>query len=89
MPEEAKDADGEVTNQTAIDSWKQKDITARNYIYATTDHTNQRLLVNCKSSREMWEKLSAQYLQNADTSKHMIQHQFFTYKYQPDHKVQI
>jgi hypothetical protein len=87
IPLENTDDGGEITNQNAINTWKQKDVTARNYLYATTDTQHQRGLVNCKSASEMWVRLSTQYLQKAPENKHMLQHQFFDYKFLPEHKV--
>ena len=43
--------------------------------------------MNCKTSHEMWKRLLGQYLQKAATNKHVLQHEFFAYKYIEDHKI--
>ena len=87
IPTEIKDENGTITNKDEIGNWKQRDVTARNFLYATTNTQHQRALVNCKTAREMWVKLSTQYLQKAAENKHLLQDQFFKYEYHHEHKV--
>lgn len=75
--------DGVVTNIEAITSWKQKDVLARNFLIATIEKQPQRTLLNCKTAFEMWTRLTSQHLQCAAENKHLLQKQFFEYKYKP------
>lgn len=79
--------DGTITNKEAIMQWQKNDVLARNYLIATIESLQQRTLVNCKTANDMWVRLSTQHLQNAVENQHVLQQQFFEYKYQPDHDV--
>ena len=68
-------------------AWKKKDVDARNFLFATIDNAQQRALVNCKTSLDMWTRLSAQHLQNAADNIHVLQQKFFEYQFQPDNTV--
>ena len=74
-------SDGEVTNKTEIAAWRKKDNSAKCYLVSTIEQQSQRTLVNCKTAHQMWTRLSNQYQQNASENKHLLQQQFFEYKY--------
>jgi hypothetical protein len=82
--------DGLVNYTEAITIWKQKDVLARNFPIATIEKQPQRTLLNCKAAFEMWTRLTSQHLQCAAENKHLLQKQFFDYKYKPGiHKITI
>jgi hypothetical protein len=65
-----------VTNNAEITSWMKKDNSASCCIVATIEETFQRSLINCKSSKEMWDRLAAQYEQAASENKYFLQQRF-------------
>ena len=80
---------GVIANQAAITEWQRRDVLARNYLIATIETLQQRALVNCRTANEMWVRLSTQHLQNAVENQHVLQQQFFEYRFQPDHDVMM
>jgi hypothetical protein len=56
---------------------------AKQYIYSTNDSERERVLMNCKTSNEMWLKLTTQYQQNASDNRHLLRNEFYSYTYQP------
>ncbi len=63
---------------------------ARNFLIATIEKKPQRTLLNCRTAFEMWTRLTSQHLQCAAENKHLLQKQFFDYKYKPGiHKITI
>ena len=74
-------------NYEAIRDWISRDILARNYLVATIEHQQQRTLINCRSAHDMWNRLSAQHLQDAAENQHALQHRFYEYQYQPGHDI--
>ena len=52
-------------NTKAIASWNKRDNSASCCIVATIEEKFQRSLINCKTSKEMWDRLAAQYEQAA------------------------
>ena len=79
--------EGQVINYEAIRDWMNRDILARNYLVATIEHQQQRTLINCRSAHDMWNRLSAQHLQDAAENQHALQHRFYEYQYQPGHDI--
>jgi hypothetical protein len=79
--------EGQVINFEAIRVWISRDILARNYLVATIEHQQQRTLINCRSAHDMWNRLSAQHLQDAAENQHALQHRFYEYQYQPGHDI--
>jgi len=55
-----------------LDHWKKKDCYARLLIFNSNDETRQKALFNCKTSCEMWNRLTTQYLQRAVDNKHLL-----------------
>lgn len=58
-----------------------------NFLIATIKKQPQRTLLNCRTAFEMWTRLTSQHLQCAAENKHLLQKQFFDYKYKPDHDI--
>lgn len=78
---------GDVTNSDAISDWMKRDILARNYLIATIENQQQRVLINCNTAHEMWVRLSAQHLRNAVENQHVLQQKFFEYQFQPENDI--
>lgn len=76
-----------VSNAAEIKTWCQKDNSASCCIVATIEEIYQRTLINCKSSKEMWDRLVRQYKQAACENKFVLQQRFFNYSFQQDHDV--
>jgi len=74
-------------NTTEINTWNKKDNSASCCIVATIEETFQRSLINCKSSKEMWDRLAAQYEQAASENKYFLQQRFYNYSFQQGHDV--
>ncbi|XP_045022796.1 uncharacterized protein LOC123466640 [Daphnia magna] len=87
LPEQILNEDGEVINLEDIQDWMGRDIIARNYLVRTIEHQQQRTLINCRTAHEMWTRISAQHLQNAAENQHVLQHRFYEYQYQPNHRI--
>ena len=45
------------------------------------DETRQKALFNCKTSCEMWNRLTTQYLQRAADNKHLLHREFINLRY--------
>ena len=56
---------------------------ARDYILATTELSQQRLLISCTTAHQMWRTLSAQHLEHAADNRLDVQARFYSYQYQP------
>ncbi|XP_057371746.1 uncharacterized protein LOC130692629 [Daphnia carinata] len=78
---EVKNEAGDVTNTAEITAWYEKDIVVRNYISATVEDSINEMLMNCKTSHEMWVRLLAQHQKNSAENLLLVQQQFFDYKY--------
>lgn len=87
LPQPIVNEDGVTTNSTLIKEWKKCDTTARVILMATITPKEQQAFVNCKSAFAIWEKLTAQYLQNASASTHVLQASFFNYQYVSEHNM--
>jgi hypothetical protein len=66
-----------------INAWKRRDVRARGYILATTELSQQRLLISCTTAHQMWRTLSAQHLEHAADNRLDVQARFYSYQYQP------
>ena len=80
-------AQGNVTNQKAINLWKKKDTQARLILMTTISPREQQAFVNCRSAFAIWTKLAAQHMQNASASTHVLQANFFHYQYVKGHTI--
>lgn len=76
-----------VTYNAEITLWMKKDNSASCCIVATIEENFQRSLINCKSSKEMWDRLAAQYEQAASENKYFLQQRFYNYSFQQGHDV--
>lgn len=60
-----------------IISWRKLDGAARRIIVLTVNENVLVHIINCKTAKEMWEKLHEVYENKNKTSKHMLQKQWF------------
>lgn len=80
-------ATGAITNQAAINTWTDKDVSARSCIFSSVEDSNRRSLISCKTSAEMWIRLATQYQQNAAESKHIMVQKFYKYEFEEGNNV--
>ena len=64
--------------------WEQRDNAAQLYITSTIDIQQLRKLINCKTAKEIWERLTSQYEIASTESKHHLLRKFFDYSYQQE-----
>jgi len=74
------------TNEAEIETWKQKDVDARTYLYSTISPTQQGSLHGCKTAHEMWTRVKTEYAENSAQNVHMLTLKFMDYKYQKGNK---
>lgn len=65
-------------------AWKKKEYKAQRIITATLSRKLTIHVLNCKSSKEMWEKLHSVFEQKGETSKHLLQQKFFSFEKDPN-----
>ena len=83
FPSQEREADGPITNQAAIDSWHQKDVSVRNYILATLEQSQKQNLYGIPTAREMWLNISTQYTTRADEIEGQLLQDMWSYTYDP------
>ena len=66
-----------------IEQWNQKDVTARNYIFATLAKPMKENLYSCESAAAMWTKLDTQYKLKAAENLHLLWQSFYDFNYHP------
>ena len=79
--------EGRVTNAAAIETWQQKDVDARTYIYSTIKTDQQSSLHGCLTASQMWSRIQTEYAQAVADNEHLLMAKFFEYKYQAGHSV--
>jgi len=72
-----------VTNSEAIEAWRKKDLDAMIILFTSVSLKQQEYLINCKTSNDIWERISVQYLPEIFD----MQKKFHTYKYVPGHNM--
>lgn len=86
-PTPVLDANRITTNEAEIKAWRRKDISAQTILTATLEQQPLKPLMNCRTSAEMWTRLTTLHEQNARENKHLMQQQFFEYAYQQGNDV--
>jgi len=84
IPEEEYTGEGDesaLANENEILLWKKKDCYAILLIFNSNYETRQKALFNCKTSCEMWNRLTTQYLQRAADNKHLLHREFINLRY--------
>ena len=72
-----------VTNRAAIDRWKKKDVTCRNYIMATNEPSQKKNIYGLSTAREMWLKIETQYASNAADLEANCLTSLYNFKHDP------
>jgi hypothetical protein len=80
-------ASGVTTDQAAITSWKQKDITAHLLISSTICSDQQCSLITCTSATDMWKRVISQFEQSASENKMFLLQQSLNYQYKEEHDI--
>ena len=75
--------DGSETLKDVVDkeAWKKKDNLAKWIITTSVDQEHLAMIITCKTSAEMWERLVSIHEQVSSESKFMLIQQFVDYKY--------
>lgn len=80
---QTRDDQDVITNMAEIEQWNQKDVTARNYIFATLAKPMKENLYSCESAAAMWTKLDTQYKLKAAENLHLLWQSFYDFNYHP------
>ncbi len=79
---QALNDDGNIVNADQIERWKDRDIEARSYIYATMGPNQQSALQGCETATEMWNRIQTEYAESSEESRPLLWSQFNGYKFQ-------
>lgn len=88
----ANDLFGYVTGETEKDpakvaAWKKNDLKAQRIIATAVGQQPLLHIVNCSTSQAMWEKLHTVYEQKSDSSVHLLQTRFYSFKMDPNDSI--
>lgn len=75
-------AEREITNAEAIKKWNLRDCTAKSLISTTMELRILSTIINCRTSAEMWAKITKQHQQDACENKHILHQKFFEYSFE-------
>jgi hypothetical protein len=78
------DADAVLKFERESTSWVQRDNKAQAIIVRRLDDNSMNHLITCDTSKQMWDKLLTVYERRSDLSLHLVQQQFFNYKYKAE-----
>ena len=73
--------EGQVTNTAEIEAWNLKDVTSRNYIFATLTKPMKESLYSCGTAADMWTKLNNQYQLRAADNLHLLWQSFYDFSH--------
>lgn len=68
-----------VTNAAEIEAWHLRDVTARNYIFATLTKVMKQNLYSCETAAAMWTRLDTQYQLRAAENLHLLWQSFYDF----------
>lgn len=63
--------------------WKKADNMAQKYIVTSVDEQPLRYIMNCETSKEMWDKMLSIYEQKSGTNISLLQEKFYKYVIDP------
>uniref|UniRef100_A0ABD2W186 Retrovirus-related Pol polyprotein from transposon TNT 1-94 n=1 Tax=Trichogramma kaykai TaxID=54128 RepID=A0ABD2W186_9HYME len=69
--------------ETSLKAFVKKDGLAQKLIVTSMEKQPTMLILNCQSSKDMWDKLHAVYESKTDTSVHVLQQKWFSLKKDP------
>jgi hypothetical protein len=75
------DGKGQVTNTAEIEAWNLKDVTYRNYIFATLTKPMKESLYSCDTAADMWTRLNNQYQLRAANNLHLLWQSFYDFSH--------
>ncbi|EFX64048.1 hypothetical protein DAPPUDRAFT_267148, partial [Daphnia pulex] len=81
FPTERTNDEGQVTNTAEIEAWNLKDVTSRNYIFATLTKPMKESLYSCNTAADMWTKLNNQYQLRAADNLHLLWQSFYDFSH--------
>ena len=68
-----------VINAAEIEAWHLRDVTARNYIFATLTKAMKQNLYSCETAAAMWTRLDTQYQLRAAENLHLLWQSFYDF----------
>lgn len=77
-PEHPTEATEAAAHERKLAAWIKSDNVAQKIIATTVDDQPLLHIINCESSKEMWDKLISVYDQKSETSVHMLQQQWYS-----------
>ena len=72
-----------VTNAAQRDAWILRDVTCRNYIFATLTKPMKESLYSCDTATAMWTRLDTQYRLRAAENLHLLWQAFYDFSHDP------
>ena len=78
---EAQNAAAQIEYQRSLTDWEDKDANAQKCIITSLDKKPTFHVMNCETSKEMWDKLHAIYEGKNDTNMHLLQQKWFSLAY--------
>jgi hypothetical protein len=69
----------ETTFNRTLAAWKKNDSIAQRIIATTVEEKPLLHILNCKSAKDMWDKLIQVYEQKSETSIHMLMQQWYNH----------
>ena len=72
-----KPVEGSDSYEANLKAWNKADKASRKLIVTTVESKPMRLIMNCKSAKEMWDKLHSVFEMKTDESLCLVQKQFF------------
>lgn len=70
-----------------VKSFKIYDAKARTVLTAGLDDKHMDIVSDCKTSREIWERLRQEYVEKSSTSLQMLLTEYFSYKKEPEKSI--
>ena len=68
------------TEESKLEEWEMKDAKAMAITSSAVSKTQLKYLLKCKSSKEMWDKLSRIHEERSQVSKQSLHERFYSYK---------
>lgn len=78
-----------LVNGDEIDEWKMRDCYGRFLIFNSCDEVRKLVLLNSRTSNEMWTRLKTQFLQRAADNKHLLHRDFLNLRPTPSQDIMI
>jgi hypothetical protein len=79
----------ETTFNRTLAAWKKNDSIAQRIIATTVEEKPLLHILNCKSAKDMWDKLIQVYEQKCETSIHMLMQQWYNLQMKSDDDISM